>query len=102
MSNAFMKYSKKPSKYYIPAFDEYGITFKTCDQFNRALHDTTWPHRHGGGTSQGDLAAIHDFLFSSILQNTINAWSDIHSKSMDFKSFCMELADEIYEYANTL
>jgi hypothetical protein len=102
MSNAFKKYAKKPSKYYIPAFDEYGIMFKTCDQFNRNLHDATWPHRSGGGTSKGDLGALHDFLFSSILQNTMNAWLDIHSKSMDFKSFCTELADEIYEYANTI
>ena len=56
------------SRTVIPAYDHYNSLFSICDNFNRALHDRTWPHKHGVGNGvAGDLGHKHNFALSSII-----------------------------------
>lgn len=99
LSNFFLLEDKKHPKNAIPLWDHYKICFSLCDRFNRELHDCTWPYRHGGGTRYGDFGAVHDFIFSSILENVNNAFFDIKKidpTSMTFKELCERLSDELY------
>ncbi len=32
----------------IPAYDTYKTLFEPCDNYNRGLHDRSWPHHRGG------------------------------------------------------
>lgn len=102
ISNAFTFKRERGSPTIIPLYDLYKLTFSVCDNFNRALHDRTWPHRHGGGTKMGALASLNDFYFSSILQNVLNSWFSLNPKygvNYNFKETSIELADELYGYA---
>ena len=48
--------------------------FETCDIFNRALHDRSWPRLRGGKGITGDMGCRHDFLMACVMQNARNAW----------------------------
>jgi hypothetical protein len=101
MSNAFQVTQKKHRKYYVPVFDEFGVLFSTCDRFNRRLYQCTWPHKRGGRSMLGDRGAQHNYAMSSVLQNVFNVWfqcSGVDSKSVDFSTNCLLLADELYAY----
>lgn len=105
ITNSLFETKGKTPKHTIPAYDMYNVMYSLCDGFNRNLHDRTWPHRCSGGTNGGTAGVVHNFYFSAILQNTYNAYFDIHSKLTEkasFKDFSLELADEIYAYALTL
>jgi hypothetical protein len=86
----------------IPVYHIYQTGYQVCDKFNRSLHDCKWPHRHGGGTSTGDLQVIADFYFSSILRNTIHIWEELGNNIQDFQTFCIELSDELYLKSNNI
>lgn len=100
LSSAFTQQQKRSSPYLIPAYDDYKVMFSLCDQFNRGLHDHTWPHRHGGGTRPGDLTCLFDFQFSCALQNAWNAYQCVHGHSEFFMTFCEELAKEMFTNAH--
>jgi hypothetical protein len=105
LTNALFKEQGRTPKHSIPGYDMYTYMFSLCDQFNRGLHDCTWPHRNGGGKQQGTSGTVHDFYFSAILQNTMHAWFAVNSEAdqtMSFKTFALELADELYEEAVAL
>ncbi len=99
ISNAFERRFERGSKTIIPVYDLYKITFKSCDVFNKALHDRTWPHKHGGKNIPGDIGQQHNFIFSSILQNVYNCFLDVNlvdANNYDFKQMCLELSDALY------
>jgi hypothetical protein len=105
MSNACTKSTSRYIGTNIPLFDLYKITFNVCDKFNRSLHDTVWPHRKGGNKRYGSKGMEHNFMLTCILHNTINCFLDtrgIPSQNMDFESFCLELADLLFEHASQL
>ena len=105
LTNAFRCKAKRTAKAIVPVWDHYKVSFNLCDQFNRDLHDCTWPHRHVGGSRLGDLASVHDFIFSSILQNVQNAWLDkqgFSSENFTFQDICTRLADELYIKASSM
>lgn len=82
------------------AYDYYKLTFSACDDFNTGLCGKKWPHKSGGNHVRGDEHHQHTFLMSCLLQNTIAAFTDINgieeADRQDFKTFCIELGDEIY------
>lgn len=99
------KYKIAEHKDDIPGYDYYKHSFEPCDNFNRGLHDKTWPHKRGGNGYDGDSGCAHDFIMACILQNTFNATSDINKTDGDSVSFedkCAQLSDELFIYANTL
>lgn len=76
-----------------------------CDMLNRALHDRCWPHKKGGRDMLGDRGMQDNFAFSSIIQNTIKVINSLNSDSyeaVDFKSFCLDLSDELYDVGCSL
>lgn len=82
----------------LPVYENYKSFFDVCDNFNRALHDRTYPHKRGGKATSGDIGRHHDFLLACVLQNTRNAYQtargiDIEDES--FREFCDLLADQI-------
>ena len=100
------KYKIRDHKDRIPVYDNYKTFFMECDDFNRALHDRTWPHKHGGGRNgeMGEYGTHHDFLMACTLQNTINAWLEItgtNPKEFTFKQMMLQLSDELYELSLT-
>lgn len=82
LTNALFKEPKRSPKSLIPAYDMYSVMFAVCDLFNRGLHDCTWPHRTGGGTCEGTNGIVHDFFFTAILKNTMNAWLDLNAEDV--------------------
>jgi len=48
----------------IPAYSHYNNMFEICDNFNRALHDRSWPHPRGGRGTSGDMGRHDDFLMA--------------------------------------
>ena len=90
------------SRTVIPAYDHYNSLFSMCDNFNRALHDRTWPHKHGGSGVAGDLGHQHNFALSIVLQNTFNAYNCAHGiDTFDFREYCENLADQLIEFSLT-
>ena len=86
----------------VPLFDLYGATFSTCDNFNRSLHDRTWPLRKGGFNKSGYRGKEHDFIFSCILHNTFEYFFDVRdvaSSTIDFRNNCEVLARELFLHA---
>jgi hypothetical protein len=101
ISNAFAKWSTKPPAKAVPVYDEYGVAFDLVDSFNEGLTGRTFPHKKGGRNRRGELQALNDFYFSSILQNVINAYVDLGGSAADFRTHCRHLADELYQLAST-
>jgi hypothetical protein len=84
----------------IPGYSYYKVMFSLCDAFNRALHDRLWPHRCGGGKSNGHMGHIHKFAMGCVIQNTINAYCDINKiPYTSFKDLAIQLSDELFDYA---
>lgn len=89
----------------VPVFSLYKLTFFVCDRFNNSLHGTTWPLRRGGYTRSGGRGAEYNFLFTCILHNTFNCFFDITNRSpseIDFKQCCLDLADQLFDFAITM
>lgn len=87
----------------IPGYDVYKSMFEACDNFNRWLHDKTWPYRRGGGGSGGENGNVHDFLFAVLLHNTLNLADELDCwviRDMSFREQCIELSNEVFEYAS--
>ena len=84
----------------------YSIVYGICDKFNRALHDRKWPHKHGGNHKPGDSGTQHSFALAAILENTFNVYRSVNQKDLDerydFRQYCYDLADELFDYANSL
>jgi len=75
LSNAFkLARSRRQPEYRPPAWLEYKLSFSVCDEFNRALADTTYPFRRSSWESNFD-----DLFTSTIFINIANIW-----KSLDF------------------
>ena len=86
----------------IPGYDVYKSMFEACDNFNRWLHDKTWPFRRGGGGSSGENGNVHDFLFAVVLHNTFNLADELEcwdNAEMSFKDKCIKFADDLYVYS---
>jgi hypothetical protein len=102
-TNAFQITTEFPEEPQVPIFDHYKKSFSTCDTFNRALHDRTWPHKKGGRGVSGAPGKIHDFMLSVILQNTINVYLYTRKRfpeEYNFKHFCEVLSNDLYQYAH--
>ena len=100
ITNYLKKVDHKRRGGYIPGFMEYEETFAACDKFNRRLHDKSWPHRYAAGVYSVEILAGHDFLFTSALVNMHHLWKTIdwkNRKSLSFKAFTQQLAEEITE-----
>lgn len=85
---------------HIPVYFYYKVLYGMCDQFNRALHDRCWPYKRGGHGRKGELGAQNDFLMGCVLQNVINAFCAIQGLNradVEFKEFCVNLADELFK-----
>ena len=103
MSNAFTcEIAKKKARHSIPGYDAYSAAFAACDKFNAGLAGHTFPHRHGGGTSYGEKQAVHDFCFSSLLQNVTAAYTKCTGRDTTYLAACVALADELFEFSATL
>jgi len=86
----------------IPGYSYYKTFFEYCDNFNRSLHDRSWPHKRGGRGQLGDLGVQHDFIMAAILRNTINAYfsiTQVDPLSVDFETSMTRLANDIYAYS---
>ena len=94
----------KTPKNYIPAYDEYGVAFKDCDDFNAQLVECPWPYRRGGYKVSGEAGTQHDFAMACILQNIFNVYRTIHrveKKDYSFQKYCTNLAIGLFRYAKT-
>ena len=91
------------SKYHIPGYDLYNCIFAVCDNFNRALHDRTFPHRSGGGRNgHGEMGKYWDFIRSSVIQNTVNIYitaRGIDVQSISYRDICKTLSNDLFLYA---
>lgn len=87
---------KKQQKHSIPLYDEYGVCFSGCDNFNKRLSGCMWPHKKGGRDCLGDLGKEDDFAFTCILLNSLFAFNEINNTHTEFETFCLRLADELY------
>jgi hypothetical protein len=99
MGNACIRTWSQAAGTTVPLFTDYGKYFNTCDQFNRSLHDRSWPHKKGGYKRFGAQGAQHNFILTCILMNTFNAQFDINQmvrEDFDFCRLCLELADELF------
>ena len=86
----------------IPGYDNYKTFFEACDNFNRGLHDRSWPHKRGGFKAPGEQGEHHDFAIAVILQNTLNAYyhlNSVDSRTTSFQACCITLANEIYSHS---
>ena len=86
----------------IPAYSYYKNMFEVCDNFNRALHDRSWPHPRGGKGTPGDMGCHHDFLMACVMQNIRNAWLVLNATdplSYSFEDMMKDLAYELYSYS---
>lgn len=105
ISNSIKKVNKFTSRNIVPVYDLYKLTFAACDKFNLGLCDCTWPFRKGGNVKTGDLGVQNDFLFSCILQNVFQCHRELCTRpceNSNFESLCLELADSLYEFSDTI
>ena len=105
LTNAFKVIIGKEKITKHKAYDAYKNTFQACDIFNRNLHDKKFPFRNGGGGIPGDIGHQHNFAMSCLLQNVISAYFEInnfHDDLYHYKNLCCELADEIWQLANSI
>ena len=54
----------------IPVYDEYNLSFSTCDKFNKSLSNKTWPFKTGCRARSGLDGNTFNYFFSSVLVNT--------------------------------
>lgn len=104
LSNAYQMRKKKPSKYVVPAYDDYAVMFRVCDVYNTGLGAQAWPFRSGGGTEYGDLGCLNSFYMCCILRNVMHAYMCEHNipeENFIFQQQAIELADEIYSFIST-
>lgn len=86
-------------KHEIPGYDYYKQMFESCDNFNKGLHDKSWPFKAGGKGVKGASGTENAFSMACILQNTFNAFHQItgrDSKDDNFQNFMCILADQIF------
>jgi hypothetical protein len=89
----------------IPGYDYYKSMFELCDNFNRNLHDKTWPHVRGGKGVLGHFGRASDFYLGCILQNTFNLTEELtpaNTENVCFELKCDVLATELFRHALTL
>jgi hypothetical protein len=106
ISHGLVRTTDKPSvkecSGQIPAYSYYKNMFEVCDNYNRALHDRSWPHPRGGAGTSGDLGCHHDFLMACVLQNIRNAWLVLNATDpllYPFEDIMKDLAYELYSYS---
>jgi hypothetical protein len=80
-----------------PAYSHYKNMFEICDNFNRALHDRSWPHPRGGKGIPGDMGCHHDFLMACIMQSVRNAWLALSETDPSSHSFEEMMKDFAYD-----
>ena len=99
LSNAFVVENDQQDPARKPEYDEYPLMFHYCDQFNASLHNSTWPHRHGGSTLlKGEIGRLHDFAFTVILADIYVmhlCLNHIPIEIVNFYDKCLELADQL-------
>ena len=87
----------------VPIYDEYKAMFSGCDIFNRQLHNRTFPYALPRDTNAAVEKNIWNYLFTSALINTWNAWKailkqrDSDCPPPEFTDFCDQLAIDIVE-----
>ena len=69
--------SREEETWRIPGYDYYKQMFKICDNFNKGLHDKSWPFKAGGKGVKGASGTENAFSMACILQNTFNAFHQI-------------------------
>jgi hypothetical protein len=100
LTNAFTPVQGKTAKGYIPAIDDFAGMFATCDHYNRSMNDRIWPHARKHGARQ-----IHNFLMTCVILNVKNCWANeqkVDTATIEFKTFVLELADELHAHACNL
>lgn len=105
MSNACTLEKVRSAGNSVPLFDLYGATFNVCDKYNQQLHNHTWPLRKGGFQRGGEKGTQHNYIFSCILQNTFNLYSEVMGEDyqeQNFRTNCVNLADQLCRYAHHL
>lgn len=105
LSNAFSKEDSRGDSNSIPVYDSYNTWFKGCDTFNKRIKEFMWPHRSGGNDCFADPGHQDKFSFACILQNTFNAFRSVNkipSENYNFKIYCLQLADDLFQYADSL
>ena len=105
LSNAYTQLATKAATKQVPVCGDYGQFFNACDKANWQIKNRIWPHRHGGRGKLGERGKFSSFAFGVVLQNTFNAFRDIHGVESDDYTYyhcCEQLASQLYEYAGTL
>ena len=105
MSNAYSKVERKSKTGVVPVSADYKKYFNACDKFNKQIKHRIWPHKHGGRNSLGENGKHSSFVLGAIIQNTFNAHRSIRNvcqNDFEYYTYCNELADHLYMYANTL
>ena len=105
MSNAAQLIKVPKSDMSVPLSDLYRGTFNTCDIFNKQIHGRSWPHKKGGYNRFGSRGVEYNFILTCILINCFNLYGELMGEGFverDFKTNCLELADELFRYANYL
>lgn len=96
------KETVKNHQHRIPAYSYYKAFFECCDNFNRALHDKSWPHKRGGRGKSGEEGCHNDFLMAVVLQNTFHLYHDRNGtdpKTVNFMDLCVALSDQLFSYS---
>ena len=97
MANTFTKYLGPTRKGSIPVYDFYNAGFAGCDQFNRRMHDKTWPFDTRRTKMGTDIVNGWDYLFTTIVLNTWHLWinADLDRMPVRFNNFCQALASSL-------
>ena len=82
-------------------WDLYKATFNSCDIFNKGLKQFRWPYQHKAHQGVSAEQNISDFIEAVILQNTFNAWTNLHEDDANMQpySFLIQLSKELYQLA---
>ncbi len=76
--------------------------FRGCDQFNRDLGGTLYPHRAGGGTRFGERGQCHKFIMAVVIESIFNLFGSANGKDAEnipFSEKCMMLSSTLYLHA---
>ena len=87
---------------HIPGFDLYTQGFNICDEFNKKLSNTAFPHKSGGHTHHGQEGQEHKYMLAVLLQNIFAMYDAMHENAQlphSNEERCSLLAKELYEHS---
>jgi hypothetical protein len=106
LSNAYRKSTSTRSGVGVrPIYDAYQKAFNICDIYNKFMKNRLFCFRTGGKGHLGDVGLVHKYTMAAICTNIfIAAKSILPSSSIptNYHSLCIELADDIMLYSNTI